>query len=414
MWDQKRWDRLRPWPVYFMAASLPISLAATSIFKVIMFVVAAVVMCIDMAHGRRQSPLRRFGTPAVVLAMLVALIVSITYTSAPLPAALISLGKYGKLLVIPLVLVLVRNRREAVLALGVYIAAESFVLFTSYLLSMDLVLPWVPKARAVRLSLGTVFSSYIDQSIMTAGFAALCWHLRHEFPGRHGAKAAIALTILAAFNVMLLLPGRSGQVALLVALTLAVYWVLPGRNRPVAVLAPMMIIAAAMAVSPEFRGRLSAVVSESQAYNRGDTAVTSSGLRLKYWQRSVQAVREAPLAGYGLGSWNYEFERLEGSQMNPASAGVRNPHQEYLLWGVQLGLGGIALLVAFMVMLVRDSLRFTPEIRRAMQSLVGIFAVVCLFNSTLFDALIGDYFCLLPALLLAMGLYTTPPAEAAS
>lgn len=415
MSDQKNWEKLRPWPVYLMAASVPISLAATSIFKVMMFVVVGLILCVGMLRGRREPQLLRFGTPLVVLAMVAALVLSLAYTPASLPAALVDLGKYGKLLVIPLVLVLVRSRREAMIALGVYLAAETFVLLTSYLLSMDLAVPWVPKSRAVRLSAGTVFSSYIDQSIMTAGFAALCWHLRHEFPGRHGSKVAIGLALAAAVNVMLLLPGRSGQVALLVALALGLYWAIPGRGRPAAALVPMMIIVAAMAISPEFRGRLSAVVSESQAYNRGDPAVTSSGLRLKFWERSVQAVKESPLVGYGIGSWNHEYTRLEGGQANPHTSDVRNPHQEYLLWGVQLGVGGIALLVAFMLMLVRDSAKFAPDVRRSMQSLVAIFAVVCLFNSTLFDALIGDYFCLLPALLLALGLYSDPPArEAAS
>jgi len=63
--------------------------------------------------------------------------------------------------------------REALLALGLYVGAQVFVVVTSYLLSMDLALPWVPKPRAMRLSIGSVYSSYLDQSIMTAGLAAV-------------------------------------------------------------------------------------------------------------------------------------------------------------------------------------------------------------------------------------------------
>ncbi len=44
--------------------------------------------------------------------------------------------------------------------------------------------------------------------------------------------------------------------------------------------------------------------------------------------------------------------------------------------------------------------------------MVAIFAIVCLFNSTLFDALIGDYFCFILALLLALG-QLTPTQETA-
>jgi len=346
------------------------------------------------------------------VAMLAALAASLAYTSAPYPQALTDLGKYGKLLVIPLILVLVRTRREALIALGVYVVAQTLVVATSYLLTAGLTLPWVPKIS--RTSAGTVYSSYLDQSIMTAGLAALCWHLRHEFPGRHGSKLAIGLALLCLLNVMFFLPGRSGQMALIAGVSLALFWAVPGRGRPLALLAPLVLVAGAMAVSPSFRDRLSAVVSESRAYQQGDQALTSSGIRLNFWQRSIEALGERPLTGFGVGSWNHEYKRLEGSSLSPHSASVRNPHQEYLMWGVQLGVGGIALLLAFLLMLARDAWRFSPDVRHATLSLIAMLAVVCLFNSTLFDALIGDYFCVLIGLLLVLGLQDTPAREAAA
>jgi O-antigen ligase len=168
-----------------------------------------------------------------------------------------------------------------------------------------------------------------------------------------------------------------------------------------------------MAVSPHFRDRASAVVSEARAYSQGDPAPTSSGVRLNYWQRSVEAIAQRPLTGYGVGSWNTEYRRLQGSQLRADAMNVRNPHQEYLLWGVQMGLGGIALLLVFLATLWRDASRFGPAERDAAQSLVVVLAVVCLFNSALFDALIGDYFCVLLGLLLALGLHRKATASPA-
>jgi O-antigen ligase len=173
------------------------------------------------------------------------------------------------------------------------------------------------------------------------------------------------------------------------------------------------VIAFVMAVSPHFRDRASAVVSEARAYSQGDQAPTSSGVRLNYWQRSVEAIAERPLTGYGVGSWNTEYRRLQGSQLRADAVHVRNPHQEYLLWGVQLGLGGIALLLAFGATIWRDASHFAPAERGATQSLLIVLAVVCLFNSALFDALIGDYFCVLLGLLLALGLHGKTEASPA-
>ena len=406
-----RWESVRPWPVYLTAAMLPFSLAATNIAKV--FMLAFAVVALGQAAVRRE-PLPvflRLRTPLMLALMLALLALSLAYTSAPLPDALQALNKYSKLLLLPMVLLLVRHRREAVIALGAYIVVETFVVLSSFLLSAGLNLPWVIKPLWVRLHVATVFSSYLDQSIMTAGVAALAWHLRNEFPGRYGPQLAIALVVLAAVSVLLLLPGRSAQVALLVTMALALFWAVPGRRRPLAVLAPLLLVAVVIAGSPHFRGRTAAVITESLAYTHGDRAPTSSGTRLNLWHRSLQAIQEKPLAGHGVGSWRQAYARLEKSESSPMFSKAQNPHQEYLLWGVHLGLGGIVLLLAFGVAVVRDAALLRPDIRHATCSLLAILSVVCLFNSTLFDALIGDYFCFLLGVLLALGVLS-PPREA--
>lgn len=407
------WQSLRPWPVYLTAAMLPFSLAATNVAKLLMVLFALVALAIQLKRREPIPAFSRLRTPLLVGLMLVALALSLLYSVAPLDEALHDLNKYSKLLLIPLVLLLVRTRREALLALAAYLAVETFVVLTSYLLALGLNVPWVVKPLAIRLYAATVYSSYLDQSIMTVGLAALAWHLRHAFPGRHGPRLAVALVFLCAVNVLLLLPGRSAQVALLAAMVLGLYWAVPRRARPVAVLLPLLVVVAVMALSPHFRDRTTAVVTESIAYSNGDRSPTSSGIRLGLWHRSLQAIGERPLTGYGIGSWNHVYRRLEGNALAPAYAQLRNPHQEYLLWGVQLGLGGIALLLAFGWALLRDASGFRPDIRHATASVVAIFAIVCLFNSTLFDALIGDYFCFMLALLLALGV-TTPPREQAA
>lgn len=409
-----RWESIRPWPVYLTAAMLPFSLAATNLSKLLMIVFALVSLAIAVVRRERLPAFSRLLTPPVIGVMLLVLALSLAYTSAPLKEALHDLNKYGKLLLVPLVLVLLRTRREALLALGAYVAVETFVVLTSYLLGLGLTVPWVVKPLAIRLFPATVYSSYLDQSIMTVGLAALAWHLRADFPGRYGPRLAIALALLCVANVLLLLPGRSAQVALLVAMVLALYWAAPPRARPVAVLVPVLLVAAVMALSPHFRGRTTAVVTESIAYSNGDRSPTSSGIRLGLWHRSLQAIGERPLSGHGVGSWNNVYRRLEGGELSPVFASLHNPHQEYLLWGVHLGLGGIALLLAFELALLRDAWRFRPEVRRATISLVAILAVVCLFNSTLFDALIGDYFCFILGVLLALGVWSPPPQEAAA
>jgi O-antigen ligase len=391
--------------VYFMAVAVPISLAAVNVAKAPLFVFALAALLAGLVRGRRLPWLSRLHTPMTVAVMLGVLAASLLYTAAPLHEASHDLGKYGKLLEIPLILVLIRTRREALIALALYAAAQTFILASSYLLCMGVTLPWVYKTIAERQSIGAVFSSYLDQSIMTAGLAALCWQMRGLVPGRHGPRIAVVLAALCAFDVLFLLPGRSGQAALLTAIALALWWAIPRHGKWLALIAPPLLLAGAMAVSPSFRDRIDAIAVEARAYSQGDRAPTSTAARLNYWQRSVEMIAERPLTGWGVGSWNDEYRRLEGVHLRKDAADLRNPHQEYLLWGAQLGVGGIALLLAFLVFAVRDARPFAPDVRRAAWSITAMLAVVCLFNAILFDAFVGDYFCVLLGLLLALGVH---------
>lgn len=403
----RSWETLRPWPVYMLAAFIPVSLAATNLAKLLTFLTCLAVLATAVARQRTDIALARLWTAPLVLVMLGAMALSLLWTTEPGPQALGDVVKYSKLLLIPAIAVLIRTPRQALTAIGIYLASQTFVLATSWLLYLGVPVPWVP---SVRNAVATVYSSYLDQTIMTAGFAAICWHLRHEFPGRHGAWIGGALAVAALVNALVMLPGRSGQLAAIGVMSLALLWAVPPRWRIAALATPLVLAALAMALSPQFSQGFRKAATEVQAYQNND-AFTSSGQRLTFWARSLQAIAERPLLGFGTGSWNREYLRLERADDGKVLEGtsqVRNPHQEYLLWGVHLGVGGMLLFLVFLGGVVRDARPFPLGVRHATVSMVAVLAIACLFNSSLFDALIGEYFCIVIGLLLALGLQTQP------
>jgi len=163
--------------------------------------------------------------------------------------------------------------------------------------------------------------------------------------------------------------------------------------------------------------RLSAVKSEVSAYSAETGQESSSGTRLKFWTTSVEAISRKPLMGSGAGSWVTEYNRIEQLK-NPLhpSLGAQshgNPHQEFLLWGVQLGVGGIFLLFAFAGAVLLDLRKMDRPVARAGQSVLLALAVSCLFNSSLYDAYIGDFFCVSLGVLLAYGFHGREVSRAA-
>lgn len=401
---------LRPWPVYLLAAALPFSLAAVNISKFLLLLTGLAVLL--AAWRNKQYPLimGEFKSPKWILILLGILALSLSYTSAPLHTGLLGWAKYAKLFVFILVLVSIRRHHEARVAIGILLVAQTFVMLTTYLMSWGWQVPWVPSDRfSPERMLGVrpdyaAYSGYLDQSLMTAGYAAMCWHLRNKLPGRWGPLIAIILSLLAIANVVLLLPGRSGQVALFVVFMMALFWHVQHRRNLYLLAIPAILLTMAVTVPSAFRDRMNLVVTEAQTYSGHAEAGNSTGIRLNLWQRASQAIAERPLTGFGVASFDHEYRRLEGkSTVSTNASAIHNAHQEYLQWGVQLGVGGIALLLAFFAFMLRDAQNLETASQRASQSVIAVFAIACLFNCALFDALIGDYFCFTIALMLAFG-----------
>ncbi|MEO7953788.1 MAG: O-antigen ligase family protein [Polaromonas sp.] len=379
-------------------------MALISIAKFLLMIGALVALLLAPRATVTGNRLAGTLTPVVVLATLALFAVSLFWTVAPPADALGSLAKYGKLMVIVLLLALIRDRREAMYALGAFVLAQTFLLASSWMLFAHLPVPWATSNMATTQY--AVFSSYLDQGIIGAVFAAICWHLRELAPGKFGRHTAVFLALMALLNVLFVLIGRSGHVVAIALLSLGIMWELPKRYRAVVVVLPFLLALGLFFSSSKVRERLTQVETEVQSYSPGLASASSSGTRLVFWHSAVQMISQRPLSGFGVGSWSTEYNRLS-REKNPAHVdidGNGNPHQEYLLWGVQLGVPGILLLLALMAAVLRDSLRMEKNCARATQSTLVALAVACLFNASLYDAQIGDFFCVLLGLLLALGL----------
>lgn len=321
--------------------------------------------------------------------------------------------KHAKLLGILLLIFLIRTEREARLAIGFLAAGQLFVLIASWVLASG-ILPFLHSDSTTNpANRSVVFAeSYLDQSIMFATMAAIFWHLA---PERFWPRWLAGLVALAALsNVLLLLPGRTGYLVALAMLSLAAMWAMNKRLRLITLIAtPLVVVMGLYFSSAQVRERISQVIVESQSYTKQVETTSSSGWRLNAWRRSVQAIYERPWNGYGVGSWTPAVKRLEGDTATQTFgvSNFSNPHQEYLLWGVELGVGGPLLMVALLVAVIRDTRFFPTAVARATLSILAGIAIACLFNSALFDDLMGDYLCISLGLMMALGLRSHSPRQ---
>ncbi|MFC5523446.1 O-antigen ligase family protein [Polaromonas jejuensis] len=385
------------------AASVGLSMAIISIAKFLLLICGLATLLFARRTSDGYKPLAGACTPTAVLLVISAFTISLFWSVAPQADALGSIAKYGKLISILLMMTLIRDQREAMYALGAFALAQVVLVTSSWALFAHLPVPWASSNMAITQY--AVFSSYLDQGIISAVFAAICWHLRFLAPGRYGKHLAVFAALLSIGNVFFVLNGRSGHVVAIALLSIAIMWELPKRYRAVVVLLPFLLALVLFFSSAKVRDRLSMVKSEVQSYSTQKESTTSSGIRLNLWRRAIQTIAQHPLAGSGVGSWSTEYNRLEREQ-NPAHVDIQgngNPHQEYLLWGVQLGIPGILIFLALLLSILRDTMRMETPHARAAQSALLALAVACLFNASIYDAQIGDFFCVLIGLLLALG-----------
>lgn len=405
--------------VCFAALAVALPMAIISIAKLLLLLCALVVLVngwLRQEHRPRPALLPG-GTSLLILLALALLAVSGLWSTGSTDEALLAIVKHGKLVLFPIVLYLIRSRREALVAAAFFVGGQVFSLSSSWLMFMDVAVPWATSKElgVCETCSYAVFSSYLDQSIMTAVLAAVCWHLRSYAATRWRTVLALSTAGLAVVCVFFIFQGRTGYLVAVTLITLAIVWELPRRFRLWLLLIPLLLTAAIAASSDKVSQRLTEVGSSLASFKKSGDISSSSGIRIDLWHRSLQSLAQSPWHGTGVGSWDREFKRQEAihapdtATSNP-SLQHHNPHQEYLLWGVELGLPGLLLLCAILLALYRDSRRLETPARRAMQSVLLALAIACLFNCTLYDSLIGDYFCIALALMLALGIHATARA----
>ena len=134
--------------VCLAAASAGLSLVIISISKVLLVIAVLPVLLWGKRPVVDGLQLQKMWAPLLATVIVFAFATSLLWTVAPMDLALGALGKYGKFLVIPALLVLIRTRQEACYALACFLGAQAFLLMSSWLLYFHVPLVWATSNMA--------------------------------------------------------------------------------------------------------------------------------------------------------------------------------------------------------------------------------------------------------------------------
>ncbi|MCP3726888.1 O-antigen ligase family protein [Paraburkholderia sp. CNPSo 3272] len=411
-------DRSQPmqaqsWPLLLARFAAVLSLAAVPLSTAGVNLGSGLVLLFAACSPEAWRGLRKIRTSptsvaAIVLFALLGL--SLLYTKASMNEAINFLLKYRKLLMFPLLLLVLRGEDSAKwgsAAIWALFAALTLTMFLTYTNAFGWTAVGPMHDTQGPMSKPWVFKDHISGGLMMAFLMWLSIALGQSKTKPVWRALLYANALLALVNVLFVLQGRTGQVVALVYIAVFVVWQLvhlrsarAGRIRLVATLA---CVVACMGIAYyAFTAKDSRLADTSQEITSFENSnqVTSAGVRLEFYRRSVDLFAHRPIAGYGVGSVLPEFERFAKNQTGGRAVMAGNPHNEFLLMGVQLGVIGIALFMWLLVALYRECRHVDPLARNVIYGYLLAFFVGCLANSLLLNFTEGSLFVLLSGILL--------------
>jgi O-antigen ligase len=371
--------------------SMSVSTAADSVLLALLF------LC-WLASGNwrtKYETVRCNPVATAALLMLAVVVAGLAWGKGSTADGIGYVKKYDDLLLVPILVTIftrAEDRQRGLLALT---AGILLTLGLSYALALG----WTPDWKFITAEPGnpTVFRRHITQNLFMAFGALLLLYHAANARDHRVRWMWVALSGLAAVNVLFLVQGRTGYLVLaglvLFVLIRRLHW--KGVAAGAAVVA--VSFASAYALSNSFHSRVELAISEAAAWRADQAADSPIGVRLEFYRNTAQIIREHPLLGVGTGGFEAAYdEQIRGTAMTR----TRNPHNLYLLVTVQFGVIGLAALLLLLIRQWRCAALLTaPGHGLLARGVVLVFVLGGIFNSLIIDHAEGLFFAWMSGLL---------------
>ena len=385
-------DRASLWAAVAIGFAIPVSTALDGLL------VAALLLC-WIAGGRYREKLaaiRGNDFALVPCALFLLYVAGSAYSVGTASDVQYALGKASRLLLIPVLISLRPERQYQERALRAFKAAVVLTLVLSFLVWLGLTDAGFVEHSQID---PVVFKLKITHSVLMS-FGAFAFALQAREAADSRSRMLPALVAgLAAFNVFYMVHGRTGQLVLLALLLYFFFSWLRWRGLLVAAAAGATIAGTAyLAPSSALHQRVQTTIEEISDWRAGKPAQLAN-MRLEAWSNSVEIVKSHPWVGAGTGGFAAAYARqVQGTSMMP----LPQPENQYLLTTIQLGIVGLAALLALFAVQWRLASRLATRMDTDLaRGLVVTMVVGCLFNSFLLDHTESLFYAWLTGLLFA-------------
>lgn len=377
--DQALWTTIADVFAILTALSLPWSTSLVAIF--VLCWLGAVAWVMDWpAYGRLLTqPICYLPFALVGLALIGTL-----WSDAAWSTRLQAVSPTLKLLVLPGLFYHFERSSRGMWVFAAFLASCALLMVMSWVVAYD---PSLSLKGAQSDARGVFVKNYIDQSqeFALCAIALIYPSLQFARSGKSGLSLLVALLAAGFIGTMaFIVVSRSAIVT--IPIMLAAVALVHMRLRTTLIIIGVMIalVGVLWMTTTDLRWGPKKLLRDYEVY-KTERSVTSVGLRLEFWKKSLQFFSQAPVLGHGTGSLRPLFERAATDYVESTQNGViSNPHNQTLNVAVQWGTIGVILLYA---MWLAHLLLFRGQ---GLVAWIGLLVVVqnmftSLFNSHLFD-----------------------------
>jgi len=341
----------------------------------------------------------------VALSLFALLSISILWSIAETDWSLRVLKKYNELWYIGLLLPIFYSSRRRDIGINAFLIIMGIILTSIYLVYFN-ILPSSGISIAGKFVAFTVdggFSSHIMTNILMSFVVFVSAHksIQVKTINKWVYRFLFAGSL---YYALFISTGTTGQI---IALSLLSLLLIQYFGKIALILIPvLMIIVSVLAYNIENNSIKYAINKiESRVSNAGNEDDASSKLRPQLMLHGIKTFLDSPLIGSGVGSYKDAIQKsqIEYSRLAPNN---HNPHNEYILISVQLGLVGLILLLyLFYTQAISAKQIVHLEQRHLAQGLIVLFVIGCLGNSLIMDSGEGHFWAFFSALLFSNSSY---------
>ena len=303
------------------------------------------------------------------------------------------INKYSKLLYLPFLALLFRDKTTRHAAAHVFLLA----MLVTFVISVLKIFGWADINSPG--DAGAVFQNHITTGYFMAFSAYISALYSWKYNGvKRWCYAALAL--LFSFHTIFINTGRTGYVSFAILVLVFLLQCISLRKLPLylcLLLPPVVLI---VHQSTSFNHGIHFAIKDARTYASGNKN-TSVGFRLQFSQYAKKLFYTSPVLGLGTAGFSYQFGK--DKPMPAWGDTLGDPHNQYLLTAVEYGVIGLVLLLFFFFSIAYASYK-TQKMNSLMPGLFISFLVANFADSFLLISATGYFFVIFSAIVLGESL----------